>query len=110
VVNWSASPSSYNGIGPDVGITFTNQGSTTDVLLLSLNEINLPADWSVALCYGDQCGSTQTSPDVPPGGTTTPVVRFTIPAGSTGTGRVTLRGIAVQDPDYHISVPIVVTR
>ena len=110
IVAWQANPNSYVGVGPDVGITFTNQGNATDVLLLSLINIDLPADWSVTLCYGDQCGMSQTSPDVPPGGSTTPIVRFSIPAGSSGTGRVTLHAFAAQDPDYLIDVPITVNR
>ena len=109
-VDWAANPSAYTGPGPDVGITFTNRGTITDALLLSLEDVQLPAGWNVAICYGDACDLAKTTPDIPPGGSTTPIVRFTIPAGAQGTARLRLKGISVSDPDYTIRVSITVQR
>ncbi len=110
IIEWQANPTSYTGPGPDVGITFTNQSTVTDSLLLSLQNLQVPTGWSVSICYGNNCAASQTSPDTPPGGSTMPVVRFTIPAGSAGTGSVRLRGVSIQDPDSIITVPITVQR
>ena len=110
IVDWVASPNSYIGPGPDVGVTFTNLGTVTDALLFSLEDVHLPSAWSVAICYGDDCSTAKTSPNVAPGGTTTPVVRFTIPDGAIGEARLRLKGISVSDPDFVIRVPITVQR
>jgi hypothetical protein len=110
IVDWRANPSSYNGPGPDVGVTFTNQSTVTDALLLSLQNVQLPSGWSVNICYGNDCAPSKSTPDTPPGGSTTPVVRFTIPAGGVGTGSVRLRGVSIKDPDFIITVPITVNR
>ncbi len=110
IVDWAASPSNYVGPGPDVGITLANRGTVTDALLLTLENVQLPSGWSVVICYGDDCGLAKTTPNTPPGGSTTPIVRFTIPAGSQGTARVQLKGISVSDPDFVIRVPITVQR
>ncbi len=110
IVDWAASPSSYVGQGPDVSITFTNQGSVSDALLLSLENVQLPAGWSVAICYGNDCGTAKTTPYLPPGGATTPVIRFTLPDAASGVATLQVRGISVSDPDYIIRVSITLQR
>ncbi|HHB91348.1 MAG TPA: hypothetical protein ENK60_08590 [Anaerolineae bacterium] len=109
-MDWAASPNNYEGPGPDVGITFTNRGTVTDALLLTMQGVQLPAGWGVTLCYGNDCGPAMTTPNTPPGGSTTPVVRFSIPAGAQGTAQLVLQGISVSDPDFVIRVPITVQR
>ncbi len=109
-VVWQANPPSYTGPGPDVGVTLTNRGGATDSLLLTLEDIQLPSDWSVSICLGNDCGMSITTPDISPGGTTLPIIRFSIPTGSTGTGSLQLKGTSIQRPSYTITVPITIQR
>lgn len=109
-VEWSASPPSYTGTGPDVNIVFTNQGQDPDALLLRLDDIQVPDGWQVEVCLGGDCGSSKTTPSVDPGGTTEATVRFSIPvdAPAGASGFVRLRAVSFNDIDYILSVSITV--
>lgn len=110
---WTVQPASYNGSGPDVGITFTNRGSGYDNLNVSLSSLDLPAGWSVVLCNGiNTCGSGVGTQGLAPGEGETVTVRFTIPADTPpgSRGSAAARARSVVDPSLVIEVPIVITR
>ncbi len=110
IVDWTADAPSP-GPGPDFPVRLTNHGSVTDALILSLEGLQqLPSGWSASICYGNDCSTSKTTPDTPPGGSTTPVIHFTYPDGSTGTYSVRLRGFSIQDTTVTIDVTITIQR
>ncbi len=109
-VEWSASPSSYTGSGPDVNIVYTNLGQDTDELILSLDDLQIPDGWQVEICLDGDCGVSKTTPSVSPGGSTNATVHFTIPVDTPAgaSGSVRLRSVSVKDFDYRLQVNITV--
>jgi len=109
-VEWSASPPSYSGSGPDVDIVYTNLGQEADELILTLDDIQIPNGWQVEVCLSGDCGTNKTTPSVSPGGSINATVRFSIPgdAPAGASGSIRLRGISAKDFDYHLSVDITV--
>jgi len=99
------------GPGPGFPVKLTNRGTITDALILTLEGLQqLPAGWSASICYGNDCSTSKTTPDTPPGGVTTPEVRFTYPDGAVGAYSVRLRGISIQDTTATINVTITIQR
>lgn len=112
-VRWDASPNQYSGPGPNVGVTFTNNSTVFDSLGLSLQDVSLPAGWQVTVCNAaNTCGGGVSTQELPPGGSETVEVRFTIPADAPpgARGSVRLRGLSFRDPAISVSVPITVER
>ena len=107
-VEWSASPPHYNGSNP-VSIAFTNRGSASDALVLSMDDIQIPEGWQVEICVANDCGSQKTTPFIDPGGVTGAEVRFTIRQALAGaSGSVTLQAKSRSDYSYSLSVHITV--
>jgi hypothetical protein len=103
---WQAQPPSHSGPELNVNITFINQGSGLDALHVSLGSTQLPSNWSVSICDNNGCSADKITPDVPAGGSTSLVVRFSVPSGATGTGVVYLKCVSVRDPNVEISPPV----
>ena len=103
---WEAQPPSYSGSALNVNITFINHGSGLDALRVTLGSTQLPPNWSVSLCDSNGCAASKITPDVPAGGNTSLVVRFSVPDGATGTGVVYLKCVSVRDPGVEISPPV----
>ena len=110
IVDWSVEAPGP-GPGPGFPVKFTNHGTVTDALILTLEGLQqLPAGWSASICYGNDCALSKTTPDIPPAGTTMPEVRFSFPNGATGVYSVRLRGLSVQDPTLIINTTITIQR
>ncbi len=109
VIQWAANPNQYQGAGPDVSIQFSNQSTVSDAMLLTLQNSQLPAGWTVDICVAERCGATNATPELQPGGSAAVIVRFGIPAGApTGTqARTTLVAHSVADFDIALQIPII---
>lgn len=101
-IEWSAVPDNYNGPGPDVSISFTNHGNSSDAMLLSLGSSSSGAE----ICLGNDCGSNKTTPLVAPGSSTSVTVRF--PENTASGTSVTLEARSVTDIDYRLRIGITI--
>lgn len=109
-IQWSASPNLYQGPGPEITITFVNQSSVSDALLMNLQATALPAGWTAELCMGGSCGGDKSTPNLAPGGSATVSVNFNLPpeAKSGDQGSVVLQAHSVADFDFLLQIPITV--
>lgn len=109
-IQWSANPPAYQGSGSEVNITFTNQSSVSDAMIMTLRTSAMPAGWTAEICVNGDCSLNKSTPTLAPGGSAAVSVRFTLPSDVQpgDQGEVVLEAHSTQDFDYILQIPITV--